>query len=95
MGGIVGSGIFMNPSVVARYVPSAGGILLAWVAGGAIALLGGGPFAELASRRPRDGGLYAHMCDAFHPSIGLGIMLAGLPVYAIFRAVNRRRAAAS
>jgi APA family basic amino acid/polyamine antiporter len=70
MGGIVGSGIFMNPSVVARYVPSAGGILLAWVAGGAIALLGGGLFAELASRRPRDGGLYAYMCDAFHPSVG-------------------------
>ena len=60
----------MNPSVVARYVPSAGGILLAWVAGGAIALLGGGLFAELASRRPRDGGLYAYMCDAFHPSVG-------------------------
>jgi APA family basic amino acid/polyamine antiporter len=70
MGGIVGSGIFMNPSVVARYVPSAGGILLAWVAGGAIALLGGGLFAELASRRPHDGGLYAYMCDAFHPAVG-------------------------
>jgi basic amino acid/polyamine antiporter, APA family len=70
MGGIVGSGIFMNPSVVARYVPSAGGIFFAWVAGGAIALLGGGLFAELASRRPRDGGLYAYMCDAFHPAIG-------------------------
>jgi APA family basic amino acid/polyamine antiporter len=70
MGGIVGSGIFMNPSVVARYVPSSGGILFAWIAGGAIALLGGGLFAELASRRPRDGGLYAYMCDAFHPAVG-------------------------
>jgi APA family basic amino acid/polyamine antiporter len=70
MGGIVGSGIFMNPSVVARFVPSARGILLAWIAGGAIALLGGGLFAELASRRPHDGGLYAYMCDAFHPAVG-------------------------
>lgn len=103
MGGIVGSGIFMNPSVVARYVPSTGGILVAWVAGGAIALLDGGLFAELASRRPRDGGLYAYMCDAFHPSIGflygwtllLVSQSGGMAVYAMFRAVNRRRTATS
>jgi APA family basic amino acid/polyamine antiporter len=70
MGGIVGSGIFMNPSVVAGFVHSGSGILLAWLAGGAIALLGGGLFAELAARRPHDGGLYAYMCDAFHPAVG-------------------------
>lgn len=69
MGGIIGSGIFMNPSVVARYVPNALLIMLVWVAGGAIALLGGGIFAELAARRPHDGGLYAYMRDAFHPAV--------------------------
>jgi len=69
MGGIVGSGIFMNPSVVARFVPSAPLVMLVWVAGGAIALLGGGIFAELAARRPTDGGLYAYMRDAFHPTL--------------------------
>ncbi|MBV8117277.1 MAG: amino acid permease [Candidatus Eremiobacteraeota bacterium] len=69
MGGIVGSGIFMNPSVVARSVASAPLIMLVWVAGGAIALLGGGIFAELAARRPHDGGLYAYMRDAFHPAL--------------------------
>jgi APA family basic amino acid/polyamine antiporter len=69
MGGIVGSGIFMNPSVVARHVPSAFLVMLVWVAGGAIALLGGGIFAELAARRPSDGGLYAYMRDAFHPAL--------------------------
>jgi APA family basic amino acid/polyamine antiporter len=69
MGGIVGSGIFMNPSVVARFVPSAPLIMLVWIAGGAIALLGGGIFAELAARRPTDGGLYAYMRDAFHPAL--------------------------
>ncbi|MGB8520971.1 MAG: amino acid permease [Candidatus Tumulicola sp.] len=69
MGGIVGSGIFMNPSVVAAFIPSAPLIMGVWIAGGAIALLGGGVFAELASRRPNDGGLYAYMREAFHPSL--------------------------
>jgi APA family basic amino acid/polyamine antiporter len=69
MGGIIGSGIFMNPSVVARYVPSAILVMAVWIAGGAIVLLGGGIFAELAARRPRDGGLYAYMSDAFHPAL--------------------------
>jgi basic amino acid/polyamine antiporter, APA family len=43
--------------------------MLVWVAGGLIILLGGGIFAELAARRPNDGGVYAYMRDAFHPSL--------------------------
>jgi basic amino acid/polyamine antiporter, APA family len=69
MGGIIGSGIFMNPSVVAHHVKSGPLIMLVWVAGGAIALLGAGIFAELAARRPQDGGLYAYLRDAFHPAL--------------------------
>ena len=34
-----------------------------------VALLGAGIFAELAARRPHDGGLYAYMRDAFHPAL--------------------------
>jgi basic amino acid/polyamine antiporter, APA family len=69
MGGIVGSGIFMNPSVVARFVGSGFLVMAVWIAGGLIALLGAGIFAELAARRPDDGGLYAYMRDAFHPAL--------------------------
>ncbi len=69
MGGIVGSGIFMNPSVVARFVGSGTLVMTVWIAGGAIALLGAGIFAELASRRPDDGGQYAYLRDAFHPAL--------------------------
>lgn len=69
MGGIIGSGIFRNPSVVAKFVPSGALVMLVWVIGGAIALLGAGIFAELAARRPQDGGLYAYMRDAFHPAL--------------------------
>jgi APA family basic amino acid/polyamine antiporter len=69
MGGIIGSGIFVNPSVVARYVHAAPLIMWSWVIGGLIALAGASIFAELGARRPRDGGVYAYLRDAFHPVI--------------------------
>jgi APA family basic amino acid/polyamine antiporter len=67
MGGIIGAGIFMNPSVVARQVTSPTLMLSAWVAGGVIALAGAFVYAELAQRRPEVGGQYAYIRDAFHP----------------------------
>ena len=69
MGGIIGSGIFRNPSVVAKIVWLPGAILGAWIAGGAVSILGAFVIAELAARRPHDGGFYAYMRDAFHPLI--------------------------
>ncbi|HEX3559494.1 MAG TPA: amino acid permease [Pyrinomonadaceae bacterium] len=69
MGGIVGSGIFINPSVVARQVHTPFLILGAWLAGGAVALAGAFVYAELAARRPEVGGQYAYLRDAFHPSV--------------------------
>jgi APA family basic amino acid/polyamine antiporter len=79
MGGIIGSGIFINPSVVARQVHTPALILGAWIAGGAIALLGSFVYAELASLRPEVGGQYAYLRDAFHPALaflyGWGLLL--------------------
>src|SRR5947209_442423 len=69
MGGIVGSGIFINPYVVARQVHTPFLILGAWLAGGAVALAGAFVYAELAARRPEVGGQYAYLRDAFHPSV--------------------------
>jgi APA family basic amino acid/polyamine antiporter len=70
MGGIVGSGIFMNPHVVARIVDTPWLILGAWAFGGAIALAGAFIYAELAARRPAVGGQYAYIREAFHPLLG-------------------------
>jgi APA family basic amino acid/polyamine antiporter len=67
MGGIVGAGVFMNPSVVARQVSTPASILGVWALGGVIALGGGFIWAELASLRPQVGGQYAYIRDAFHP----------------------------
>ena len=41
IGGIVGAGIFINPYLVAQRVHTAPLILLAWICGGVIALIGG------------------------------------------------------
>jgi basic amino acid/polyamine antiporter, APA family len=69
MGGIVGSGIFRNPSVVAHQVHTPFLILGVWVVGGALALAGAFIWAELATRLPEAGGQYAYLRDAYHPSI--------------------------
>jgi APA family basic amino acid/polyamine antiporter len=79
MGGIIGSGIFLLPSVVARHVPTTAAFLAAWAAGGAIAMAGAFIYAELASRRPDVGGQYAFLREAYHPvvafSYGWGLLL--------------------
>jgi APA family basic amino acid/polyamine antiporter len=69
VGGIIGSGIFMLPSVVAQRLPGSGLVLAAWVAGGAIALAGALAFAELAALFPRAGGQYVYLREAYHPLV--------------------------
>ena len=70
MGGIIGSGIFINPYVVAQRVHTPFLIVAAWAAGGAIALLGAFIYAELAAQRPHVGGQYAYLREAYHPALG-------------------------
>ncbi|HET6863565.1 MAG TPA: amino acid permease, partial [Pyrinomonadaceae bacterium] len=69
MGGIIGSGIFMNPSVVAIQVHTSFLILGAWVVGGIVALIASFIWAELAAVRPEVGGQYAYLREAFHPGV--------------------------
>jgi APA family basic amino acid/polyamine antiporter len=69
MGGIVGSGIFINPYVVALQVHTPFLILGVWVLGGVLALLGGFIWAELATRLPQAGGQYLYLREAYHPSV--------------------------
>ncbi len=70
MGGIVGSGIFINPYVVALQVHTPLLILGVWAIGGAVALAGAFVYAELAARKPDVGGQYAYLREAFHPLAG-------------------------
>ena len=50
VGGIIGSGVFLNPSVVAQRVGTGPYTMLAWGLGAAIAILGAFIFAELGAR---------------------------------------------
>ncbi len=69
MGGIIGTGIFMNPYVVAQRVHTPALVLGAWLAGGCIALTAGFIWAELADRLPSVGGQYAYLREAYHPIV--------------------------
>ena len=69
MGGIVGSGIFINPYVVALHVHTPFLILGVWLAGGALAMVGAFIWAELATRLPDAGGNYLYLRVAYHPSV--------------------------
>ena len=65
VGGIIGSGIFLNPALVAERVHTAELTLAVWVFGGGIAMIGGLVFAELGARRPLAGGGYVYLRDAY------------------------------
>jgi len=69
-GGIIGVGIFANPSNVARVVGDPVLILLVWALGGAVALIGAFVWAELASRFPDVGGQYVYLQRAYPPVVG-------------------------
>jgi APA family basic amino acid/polyamine antiporter len=69
MGGIVGSGIFINPYVVAQQVHTPALILGAWIFGGVVGVGGAFIWAELAATLPEVGGQYAYLREAYHPAV--------------------------
>jgi len=69
MCGIVGSGIFINPFVVAQQVHTPALILGAWIFGGIIGVGGAFIWAELAATLPEVGGQYAYLREAYHPAV--------------------------
>ena len=79
MGGIVGAGIFANPSEVAHRVHTPFLILGVWVLGGIFAMWGAFIWAELATRLPGTGGQYLYLREAYHPAVafvyGWGLLL--------------------
>jgi APA family basic amino acid/polyamine antiporter len=62
---VIGGGIFFVPVIVAQMVPSGPAILGVWLAGGALAFAGAMAYAELAALRPRAGGEYVYLREAF------------------------------
>src|ERR1041384_421011 len=70
VGTIVGSSIFVQPSEVSRAVPAFAGMLLVWIAAGALTWFGASICAELTSAYPRTGGVYVFLREMFSPAAG-------------------------
>jgi APA family basic amino acid/polyamine antiporter len=82
IGIMVGSGIFRTPGLVARGLGRPWLTFVAWVLGGALALLGALLFAELATRLPKAGGKYVYAREAFGPRAGFVVgWVEGLAIY--------------
>lgn len=80
VGTVIGSGIFRVPSAVATEVGSVPGVIVVWVVGGIVTLCGTLSLAELAAAKPRSGGVFVYLREAFGPGVaflfGWTILLA-------------------
>lgn len=69
VGIMVGSGIFRTPPEIAGQLGSPWIILLAWLIGGLVSLLGALTYAELACLFPRSGGIYVFLHEGLGPGV--------------------------
>src|SRR5574341_862251 len=91
IGSVVGTGIFLTTSDMARVLPRPGLIVLAWVVGGLLTLAGALTYGELGAMFPRAGGQYHFLREAFGPASGflygwaalLVIMTGGIATLAV------------
>jgi APA family basic amino acid/polyamine antiporter len=67
VGSMIGSGIFIAPSIMAGYVATPGIWLGLWLVGGALTLLGALAYSELCAMMPHAGGQYVFLREAFGP----------------------------
>jgi len=65
IGSVIGSGIFLTPSLIAKSLPSPMWILFVWVLGGVMALTGALTYAELSSMMPQAGGIYVFLSKTY------------------------------
>jgi APA family basic amino acid/polyamine antiporter len=70
VGSMIGSGIFIAPSLMARNISAPGVYLGLWLLAGLYTLLGALSFAELAAMMPEAGGPYVYLRQAMGPLPG-------------------------
>lgn len=62
---VIGGGILFFPPIIAGYAPDTFWFLSTWLVGGALAFCGAMAYAELAALRPRAGGEYVYLREAY------------------------------
>ena len=70
VGSMIGSGIFIAPSLMAKNIAAPGLYLGLWALAGLFTLLGAFSYAELAAMMPEAGGQYVYLRRAFGPLPG-------------------------
>jgi amino acid transporter len=70
VGSIIGTGIFLVPSSIARQVDSVGLVFAVWIVGGLLSLAGALSYAELGAALPQAGGEYVFLRRAYGPLWG-------------------------
>ncbi|MFH0800783.1 MAG: amino acid permease [bacterium] len=70
VGSMIGSGIFIAPSIMAGIIQSPGIILSLWLLAGLFTLFGAVSYGELSAMLPRAGGQYVFLREAYSPMLG-------------------------
>ena len=70
VGSMIGSGIFIVSSDIARTVGSSGWLLVAWILTGAITLIAALSYGELAAMMPHAGGQYVYLRESYGSLVG-------------------------
>jgi APA family basic amino acid/polyamine antiporter len=67
VGSVIGSGIFVVPSLIAQRLPDPRLVIGVWIFSGLLVLCGALTLAELGTMLPETGGLYVFMREAYGP----------------------------
>ncbi len=67
VGTMIGTGVFLVPSTMARNAGSVGLVFLVWILGGVLTLFGALSYAEMGAAIPEAGGDYAYLHRGFGP----------------------------
>jgi APA family basic amino acid/polyamine antiporter len=67
VGAILGTGVFLTTSDIARLYPDPMGILALWIAGGLLTLAGALTYGELGAMFPEAGGQYHYLKESYGP----------------------------
>lgn len=69
-GSMIGSGIFIVSSEIARNVGGAGYLIAMWVLAGVVTIIAALSYGELSAMFPKAGGQYIYLKEAYNPLVG-------------------------